>query len=499
MRKPYFREDTYPTVTRYSYPVKKFAGIDAYSKEEGLSLNWAKKGYNISIKNGILSKAMGISEATRDGDDDYFPNFQYNYYNISRLHFYKRYDYAKGIDDSRLFLCVENEGVFHARKGDNGYAIVAPLPVNSRLVCFCNYYYNGKDCVLAAGEREYDIVLYDGKDSIPISFQPIMSQICVHKERVFAVQKDSNLLHFSAQCDPTEWSVQSHKGGRVDLTDGNGMLRKVISFKDALYIFKDYGIYKLNVFGEQSEFSLVKIFDTNNLIHSETVVVCDDKILFLTDDGFYSLDGYNIVKILRGIFPLLSDKQYTSGCYFNQKYYLACRMDFDDKKVGDEANVSEYKNNAVFGYDTISGDVEIFRGCDVKELVPVSINGENMLYLCFNEGPRGYQVAKIDDSGRLFGEPLLSCWQSVVTDFEMLDKDKVLRRIYIKSRDNISLTAHIGNEYKFPITGKIGDNSLINVNKRAQQMGLVIESCDDNLSVRGMLLEFDLIRRFENE
>lgn len=498
MRKPYIRNDIYPSVSRYNYPIKKFAGIDAYSKEDSLALNYGKYGYNIGICNGILTNGMGISEASNE--ENSFPAFQDQNKKILKMFFYKHFDYENNCQDDRLIILADDTYIYQARLTDERFNIISGMRVVSNKASFCNYNYNGDDCLICAGGRNNEFVIYNGTTVSSIAFLNVLKDICVHKERIFGVDEDGIKLYFSAALDPTNWNESLTEGGHIDLADGSGTIKKLVSFKDALYIFKEYSIYKLNVYGNQTEFNLSKVFESNNLIYSDSACVCNNTIIFMADDGFYTFDGYNCNKILKGIYPLVNCKKNVKGCYFNHKYYLTCNLFVDENVFGDETYYTEdLCNNGIISYELNSGDIEIFRGSDILDFVPVSINEVNRLFVYFNSPNRTYKIGQIDETGKLFEQTLPKKWQSVVTDFELLDKDKVLRRIYLKTSSNLTLIARIDEDYTYNVTGVLGKNALIIVNKRADQIGLTIQTTEENFLIRGILLEFDLIRRKNNE
>ena len=86
----YYRNDIRPSVVRYTYPIKSFSGIDAYSEENSLPLSWARYAYNVSIKNGVLKGGVGISVATINGE--YLPNAVSVGSRPIRACIYRRYD-----------------------------------------------------------------------------------------------------------------------------------------------------------------------------------------------------------------------------------------------------------------------------------------------------------------------------------------------------------------------------------------------------------------------
>lgn len=491
MRRPYLRREGAQNVTRYSYPIKMFSGIDAETKEDSLPLNYATYGYNISTRNGILTDSVGIERTDYDGS--VFPDASKDRVEVDKIFYFKHYSYYYGAKNDRIIVFRQNK-VYQSEIDGTEFREIEGMNFTTRNVKFLNYYSNDNDYLVAVSEKG-EMKLFDGFDVTNVENCPKLSDACVHFGRIFGIVSTSSRIYFSSLLDPTNWNASLQEGGYITMTDDGGIVKRIVSFKDNLYIFREYAVYKLTAFADQTDFVLSKIYTGNNKICPDTVTVCNDKILFVADDGFYSFDGYTIKKILRNIFPLIEDNTNALSCFFNHKYYLATRIKTDENLVGDETYIYHpLQNNGMIIYDVDTSEISIFRGADIKGFMPISTDNINKLFVCFQNYMRLDTIGVVTETGRLFGRKLIKKWASPVTNFETLSKDKVLKRLYISSNVPITLTTKLENDTKFHLNAMY-KAQMVPVNKRADKIGLVIETDADNFAVSGMLLEFDLIRR----
>jgi hypothetical protein len=140
----------------------------------------------------------------------------------------------------------------------------------------------------------------------------------------------------------------------------------------------------------------------------------------------------------------------------------------------------------------------IFRGADVRGFMPISTERINKLFVWFNNFVRFNGIGVITDTGRCFNRKLQKKWVSPKTNFETLSKDKVLKKLYISSTAPMTLTASLEEDYNYYLSAS-HKAQMIPINRRADKIGLVLWTDQDNFAVTGMLLEFDLIRRRTDE
>lgn len=485
----YLRKDIAPKVKRYSYPITSFAGIDAANDEASMPLTYASYGYNICMEKGVLKNGIGLGLAKIN--NEFIPSAGIYGLKILKIFHYYRYDYELSQRDDRLVVLLDDQKIYSGRLTDQVFAPTG-MEMQSSNVTFINYHYQDKDCLLICSDAG-KMYIYDGSQANIITNAPKLNSACIHYERVYGTMNiGNNRLYFSDQLDPTNWNVSLSEGGYISFPDEGGKVTRVVSFKSSLYIFREYAIHRLTAFADQTDYILSKVYTTNNLIFDKTVAVCNNFIVFLAEDGLYRFDGTNCVKILREITPLITEKAYSAACFFDNKYYLATAMRRDDMVVGDEYKV--LKNNAIITVDFDINDISIFRGSDVREFTPLNLDYCSVLLVTFHHLLRAFVVGMVEKNGNLFGVPLQKKWRSPYTDLNYMNKDKVLRRIFISSDSPITLRTELDKVYSYNIYSN-PKAQMITINKKTDKIALEVLTTASEFAVRGIILEFDVIKR----
>jgi len=491
------RRDVPLKASRYNYPIQSFAEIDADTKEDALSLNVGVYAYNVSVKNGNLTNAFGISAPTIPDRD--FPTPILNDAIVQGFLYYGS-NASTGARDDRI-ITLYDSGIVRAIKIGDQYDRPTNMDFSvnnvfsNTKVCFANYFWNGQDWLFAYSDigKSYR---YNGSLLVPINNLPNLYEVCVHGERVFGATKGNNRLHFSAVGDPTNWTVSPTAGGYINFPDEGGKIIRLVSFQGHLYIFREFAIHRLTAYGDQTDFILTKVYSTHNYIFAKTVAAAGGRIMFLAEDGFYSFDGHNCAKVYKRILPLITDKKFASAAFFDNKYYVAAAMKKDNVTIFDEEN--DYKNNAVFCFDFDCDSVSILRGADVSDFVPINVDNVNELFCTLNNPSRAATFGMISKDGRYFDEVLPKKWVSPYTNLQNINKDKVLRRIHINTDNDLVVAARLDKPYKYFARGSKKTQS-VTVNKRADKIGIELSPAAGDICVTGLMLEFDMIRRFSNE
>ncbi len=492
MIRSYFRKDIPKRVSRYNYSINKFQSIDAFSSENSADLGVARGGYNIKVDNGKLTAGIGID----------FPKYKGNLFSFSgimtsavkNMGYFRKTNSTTGAVEDRVVCYFANHKIGGCKLTESQFSEIE-LDDELHNVKFLNYVLDGEEVLLMIGDNE-KMCVFDGEDAT-IYDCPVLNDVCVHKGRVFGINERENRLYFSTELDPTDWTIELNNGGYITFADEGGKVKKVMEFGGVLYIFREYAIHRLIVQGEQLDFDLTKIISRNNIIFPQTITCNNNTIIFLCSDGIFSFDGYKIKRIWDNIDALIQNKSYSSTCYFNDKLYLATNIFTTDEDIGLEEKNNNIKNNCIITIGS-SGAIEIFRGEDVKEFLPINVNGENILLVNFNNVFNAYNIGMVSESGKLFGKILKSYWKSPYTNLEKLDYMKTLRRIYINAKGVIKLKAILDKEYDFNIFAN-GTTVMLPINKTADMLGIIIESEDPNFCVNSILLEFDMIKRGKNE
>ena len=300
-------------------------------------------------------------------------------------------------------------------------------------------YYNidGEDVMLVSSATDGMFTFKPANSSQLLADAPKIISICRHYERVFAIEEGKrNKLVFSANLDPTNWDISIDDAGYIEIIDDRGCLQKVVSFNDYVYIFKEYGISRLSAYGDQTEFNVSHLFISSVKLYGETVTVCGNKILLLAKDGIHSFDGYSTKKLNLGIDSLFEgvSNECANGLYYNNKYYLACRLNFNDgEKIGCENYEGGYKNNALIELDLSTNEISITRGVDIASMVVLEGENFSKVAVCFN-GEHSKKIGELNKSGCVFGQALSKKWVSPKSNMGYPTKVKQIKECFIKTK-----------------------------------------------------------------
>lgn len=488
----YFRKDLQPRYSSFTYPIRSFSGVDADSNEDILPLSRCRYGYNVKTDKGRIRQNFGIESAVVDGT--VFPTSLSFGSAMSTAAVYRRFDYEQNCFDNILITQLKNRKIYYYRFNEKKY-YYSGLQLSTLQVRFLNYHDNGKDLCLIMTDADTSYS-FDGTNFTEFSAPP-SDDSCVHGARVYSINGETNVLSFSKQLDPLDWSVSTTAGGNISFMDEGGTLTGIIGFKNSVYIFREYAIHRLNAYVDQADYTLSKVFVGSNEIFFDTVAVSNDAIIFLADDGFYTFDGYTLKRTMNGIFPLIKTKNNAHAIYYGNTYYISADIVRDDVRVGDEGTET-LKRNGILSVNVATDDVGIFRGTDVSCFIPYYYDGGNMMLLLFGSQYRGMAVGMFSDSGKLFDLPLKKLWRSPCTDLGTLDKIKVLKRVFLRTAGDIVFTVRLDKDYDVPIVGANIARYLV-VNKRAERFGFEVATEENELDVSGMFFEFDFVRRIPND
>lgn len=281
---------------------------------------------------------------------------------------------------------------------------------------------------------------------------PNIMDACYHYNKLFAItQETRNALVYSSQTDVSLWTNSNTY--RIDFTDDRGRLLKIMAFNDDLYVFREFGITKVTPYSMNTDFSIDHLYESSSYIYPQTISIYGNYVIFMTKDGLYSFNGSSVKKLDYTIIEKVEKIESSSPCGigFNGKYYLACKIDFAESKVGCEN--SEYVNNSVIIFDFEKKDFQILRGIDIKQFA--SLNSVNLNKLCaiFN-GDNNYKIGEFVDGGQVFGEVYENKWSSGLSDLGYTDKLKHVSELKILAEANCEFLIESDETSKtYQITG----------------------------------------------
>ena len=257
-----------------------FKGMRTTVDESVMDWDYSPAVYNFRIENGALTGGLGLTEAK--GFHATLPDMRRTYpalpdgAEVKRIFHYRRRD--QGGYDDRLVVQTSSGAVYYTSvfESDTWHAVADyTLAGDAAAVC---YNYGGKDVLLMCSPESPFAVLDDGTVKEVLS-APRFSSVTVHNERVYGtVSGADKQLWFSDDFDPENWNVSGEEGGYITFSDECGDALMTVSFLGYLYIFREHGIYRLTAYGDQSDFSLKKLFTATGRIYKDTIVLCGDRI-----------------------------------------------------------------------------------------------------------------------------------------------------------------------------------------------------------------------------
>ena len=466
-----------------------FEGIVNSVDESLLDYAYTKRAYNVKFEKGMLTGAIGIDKAA--GFFPYPDKTRHDFSNLASSKqvknvFYYVYNNA-GVQDYRIVVHLK-DGTFWFTKvmSTTGWSQVQNLNISGNVEAV-NYRYNGNDILLLATE-DSSLYYLQGDTAYACADAPRFASITVHNERVFGcVNGAKTRLWFSDDFDPTNWDVNAQDAGFIEFADECGDLIKVISFLGYLYVFRDYGIFRLTAYGDQDTFTMKRVFIDAGRIYKNSIVLCGDKIIFLADEGLFAFDGYEVTRIAKE-FPTVYNKDDAVGAYLDKKYYLACNTDIDSSLV-----VSGATNNAIVIFDIFEKSICMIAGVDINAIRDVKTHSGSMVICSFNSTYKN-RLGMISTSGKMFTSYFRKIYTSPLSDMGIKDT-KTLREIIVRTGYQITLKVNIdGTNHEYTVPAKDTPQRII-VERCGERIGISILSTIQNLSIAPIVAVIDVMRR----
>ncbi len=324
----------------------------------------------------------------------------------------------------------------------------------------CPYRYQGQDVMVFSGEGS-PLKVIGANFDFTVESAPKLISICTHYDKLFAITAGARgSLVYTDNTNILEWDDTMTK--HIEFNDERGNLNKILSFNDYLYLFRDFGITKISTYSTKEEFSISHLYQADGYIYPGSIASGGDKIFFLQRGGLKIFNGSTTKSITLECDALLArdDNQKASGVCYEGKYYLACRLNFNDgEKVGCENN-ENFVNNALIVYNQTSGEVEISRGMDIRSLTVLNNPLKSKLVACFYDDNKN-KIGQIEKDGKLFDLSLPKVWTSVKTDFGHAGKLKKIKKVHLISEHDCTVVIKSERQEKrISVIGKSEPQSI---------------------------------------
>lgn len=329
------------------------------------------------------------------------------------------------------------------------------------------------------------IVWHTNYSPYEIEDVPIITSMCMNDEVLFCTIKDPAFkIWYATNLDAENVGQVTPESGYISLEDDLGYCRKILTFDEDIYVFRDYGISKINYI--KNDITVSQIYLSNTKIYTDTVSICGNVIMFMTKDGIYSFNGVKVSKTDIDIRNLLPDSnEHTAASSLGQKYYLALRLNFnDDKSILCETG--SYINNALVVIDITDFSYQIIRGIDVKSLLPVKTEVFEKMLLTFNT-MNDSKLGQIVENSSCFETSLPKYWVSS----ELSDSyhTKLFTKLSINASENVTFNLLYDDKNISFSTYKDGLNEFC-FKILCKQIKLEISSNETDVCVKDVVLDY---------
>ena len=485
--------EKYPNLTKKHLKVKltDFSkGLKTVVTENLLPLRYAINTYNFCYNKRGLSDGLGVRQLrVYNGNQEKIMNTPAAPDSVLGFWVYRLYDTLTGKLIPLMMIYGDDGKVYFGRvtTSDTEFRD-ASMTAPSLPACF-NYKLNDENVFLCCTTNK--ITVFNAvQNQVFTNSVPSITSAALHAGRLFAtVSNNENRVYFSDELNPTNWDISDFDGGYIELNDDRGKLRRLIESNNYLYVIRDFGISRISAWGLQSDFSVSNLYVSSGKIYASTAALCGSIIVVLCKDGLYYFNGYNMQKIYLGFEKLFEGQDNNSalGAYIDGKYYLACRLNFNDSvSVGCESDA--YQNNALIEYDLDSVEINILRGVDISAIAPFETEWATKLVICLRHG----KVCELTHDGMIDSAPTPKMWSSGYTDLGYPDRKKVLKKLHLVSQTDVVISVVAdGKEYSYQLNGSNLPVSC-NLNIMASMINITVKCSNNNCEISDVQVEVDL-------
>ncbi|MFQ6752145.1 MAG: hypothetical protein ACLRFL_01080 [Clostridia bacterium] len=333
-------------------------------------------------------------------------------------------------------------------------------------------------------DKEKMQVWVTGYSPYTITDVPVITSMCMNDGVLFCtLQEPAFKIWYATNLDVENVGNIDKFSGYISLDDDLGYARKILTFDENVYIFRDYGISKVNFSKNSATFS--QIYHSNTLIFSDTISACGKCILFATRDGLYSFNGVSVSKLKIDIFNGVDFLNSRFACAsLGDEYFLSARINFDDgEKIMCENG--EYVNNALIIINAENMTHQVIRGVDVGSLLAVKTEVFEKVLVTFNS-VYNMKIGEIVNDAICFDDELPKIWKvnNLIDDYGT----KLINRLTVYGKKGVKFRfLYDGKEISF-VTYKDGINEFL-FQFIAREVGLEVSSSVD-FSVEKILVDY---------
>lgn len=475
-----------PRPNRNKYLLSNFLGYDESKISNALPRDFSDECYNFAFYNNMLAAKNGITP------------LEITAFDKSSVAEIVKTPFIEG--EVHLFLARNNKKVSNfvtivlSHKGGIESIELSPGAAWAHCVCeniatnSISYLHEDKDLLLLSSSGKKGIMVFENNEVTTIANALAVVDLCAHAERIFAVVEEKrNSLWFSDDFDPFNWNVSISEGGYINFDGTLGGVNAIKSFRDYLYVFCDYGIYRLSAFSDQTQFSLKKLYCACGQIYPKSIVDCGDKLAFVSSDGIYFFDGSNVSRYnveTRKLFESGFDS--VSGAYCNHKYYISINNKHNDSF---DFAKSDMLNNTLVVCDTLKMNININKGMFLDELQTLFTPTQNVVIALCKDSE---QIVKIDESGHYLDKKLVRMWKIKNIDFGNHMAQKLVRGVEYSTECEYTFGVVTDGKYTQVVLSPKEKYASLNI--RGNTFDFYIQCDNDGVEISSPIVVVDFLK-----
>ena len=434
--------------------------------------------YNVNSKHKLLG-SKGVIEATFPKNEIDLEGIKLNIEGagistIDGLAYFKQYYPSNKSSVYRLLVHAGDKKVYINQLlcGINGLFWLYNLSFENPPIIL-SFKQNDRDAIILT-DKEKMQVWETGYSPYTITDAPVITSMCMNDGVLFCtLQEPAFKIWYATNLDVENVGNIDKFSGYISLDDDLGYARKILTFDENVYIFRDYGISKVNFSKNSATFS--QIYHSNTLVFADTISACGKYVLFATRDGIYSFNGVSVNKLKLDIFDGVDFTNSRFACAsLGDEYYLSARINFNDSnKIMCENG--DYVNNALIIVDVEDMSHQVIRGVDVGSLLAVKTEVFEKVLVTFNS-VYNMKIGELINEAVCFDENLPKVWrvENLIDDLGT----KLINRLTVNAKKGVKFTfLYDGKEMSF-VTYKDGINEYL-FQFVAREIGLEISSSED--------------------
>ena len=468
--------------TKKRVEIKNFNNFDNNSNDV-----CAEKFYNY-LPTNKLNNSIGVKSASfpysATDPEEYELNLQSkNVQSVEGIAYFKQYFAHNGVTTHRL-LVYDGSKVYINQMLDDSSDIfwLYDLTFNTAPITLA-YKKDDSDAIILASKDEMKI-WKTGYSPYTISDVPIITSMCMNEGVLFCTIVDPAFkIWYATNLDAENVGNISKNSGYISLEDDLGYARKIITFNESVYVFRDYGITKIDSY--QGNFSINQVYLSNTKIYADTINVCGNMVLYLTKEGIHTFNGVKVGKLNIDLSNIDVECDNAVASSIQNKYYLALRVNFNDENAILCEN-EEFVNNVLLAIDVNNNSYEIVRGIDIKNLLPIKTEEFEKMLVIFNSVYKD-KVGEIVNIPICMEDNLPKYWHSG----ELVDScnNKLFTKLFVEADEGVKFKLIYDDKELTLTTYKKGLNQFM-FKISCNQIKLEISSSNKFAQVDNVYLDY---------